>query len=307
MTNLNSSLVDELSHKKLILISGKGGTGKSLVAASFGRFMASRGKRVLVIESCAREQVSALFGLDPTGHSETKVLDNLYCINIQPRYCFEEYVILHLGLAQLYERVFRNKIVKSFLDAMPGLAETMLLGRIFHACQLTEPAYDMVIFDGPALGHFFSLLTTPQAVLSTGIGGPLIREVERVHALFTDSKRTGIVLASLAEKLVMSETLEFIPKILQDTKISILGVVVNRFFSEQDQNALYRLREGNDRLQPVISYLEQKVQTSLSIYTELMDELTQLGFSKKRVHTIPELGTIPQVISLELAHMLWDQ
>lgn len=243
--------LDNLVKYKLIMISGKGGTGKSLLAASLGLYFASMGKRVLVAQSSAKDELAPLFAGSDSIHTIIKVQstshlqdqdrlkhNNLFYANFIPHLCFEEYVSKHLGLIKLQEKIFRNNLVQTFLKALPGLSETMLLGRIFHACTIEEPAFDLVIFDGPSTGHFLSLMKTPDAVLSTGIPGPLMQEVQRVKDFLEDSSLATLLVACLPQKLVVSETIEFIQKLKEKTKLNIGGILLNRSYQlfPQEEN-----------------------------------------------------------------------
>lgn len=217
--------------RRLLLITGKGGIGKSLIAASLGQMAAEAGRRTLIVESASLDQLAPLFGGKPTGHVVTPVSSTLplATINLNPSDNFRDYVVKHLGQKALFEKVFSHRVVHSFIDTIPGLPELMLLGRLFYECELAPaPRFDLVIFDGPASGHFLSLMTTPAAVLSSNLGGPLARETERVRDFLANPAKAGILHVSTPEDLVVSETLDFLPALKAKSPARLAGILVNR-------------------------------------------------------------------------------
>lgn len=290
---------------KLIFVSGKGGVGKSVVAASLALCAAKLGKKVLLVENASKEQLPPLFSVDkPVGHNETQIFENLYCINLNSKECFREYVVEHLGMSNLYKKVFDRKLMKSFLDAIPGLNETMLLGRLYHTCMLRKPPrnYDLVIFDSPASGHFFNLLNTPAAVLGSGLMGPLIREVTKVSDFLENPDLCASFLVSIPEELVSSETLEFIPKIMNHTPVRLGGVFLNRTYSQPVRSKLSKLLEEKaySNLAVVKEYLKSKISMSEIEQKKFIEGIEELGLSEKCV-LLPELGFISEPLSSDLA------
>lgn len=215
--------------RKLLLITGKGGIGKSLISAAIGQAAAERGARVLIVENAAVDQIAPIFGRPTIGHQTTEVYPGLECINLNAEENFRDYVVKHLGQKRLFESVLSHRVVQSFISVIPGLGELMFLGRLFYECELApDPKYDLVIFDAPASGHFMSLMTTPDAVLDSNLGGPLRRETERVKAFLADRSKAGILYIATPEELVVSEALDFLPRLAKAAPAELMAVLVNR-------------------------------------------------------------------------------
>ena len=310
---VDCGFMDRIASRKLVLVGGKGGTGKSSITALMGQYLASN-KRVLILEMSSRERQSALFGHDPVGHSQVEVAPNIFCMNIDPRHCFEEYVVMRLGMRRLYDKVFNHRVVRSFLDAMPGLAETMLLGRIYHACEL-EGQYDHILFDAPASGHLLSLLTTPKAILSTGVGGPLVREVQKVQALLSECGKTGLVLTCLPPPLVASETVDFLHRLLAEAPIEIVGLVLNKSITGPSSHPVdFRLAApsddgatAEDRLHDSVvhRYLMHQVAMYERTRQELCSTMDELGLDHDLLHVGLEQPAGLDAISSARATAYW--
>jgi len=296
---MNTLSIDDLLSKKLVIFTGKGGIGKSLVTAACGQLAVDKGMRVLLVEKSDQEQIAPLFGHKDIGHNEVEISENLSCINLDTTKCFEEYVVKQLGQKKLFERVFSNNIVKTFLNTIPGLGESMLLGRIFYTCELADPApYDIVLFDAPASGHMQNLMTTPEAIINSGIGGPLVREVSRVRDFLAESDKVGTVVVAVPEELVISEVLEFLPKLKNESPAKLIGVLINRTVAKSEIEQLKNYAgsvEGED-LKNLTDFLLTRYLRSVENQEHLISELNAIG-EKGDIGAfafLPELGTVKE-------------
>ena len=295
---------------QLLFVSGKGGVGKSLVSASLAQLAASRGKKVLLVECSAIEQLPVLFGYpQPVGHNEIKVENGISCINLNVRECFREYVVDHLGMEQLYRKVLDRKLMKSFLYAMPGLSEIMLLGRLYHTCQVVEKdsRYDLVIFDAPASGHFYNLLNTPQAVIDARLAGPLVREIKKVTSFLQKKELCASLLITLPEELVSSETLEFIPRFIQESPVGLEGIFLNKYIDEAALVTLenhYSCSSMEDKIPQVVEFLKRKIDRTLREQLKFFDKLK--NFEKKsQCVRIPDLGVVQEPLDPKHLASFW--
>lgn len=208
---------DDILKRKLILVTGKGGVGKTTLVVSLAQMLKEEGKKVVVVEASRTPQLPKFAeGLE------------IECENLDVAQCFKDYLIEKLHQPKLYETVFSRDSVKTFLETIPGLGEVMLLGWMYFAVhESNKKKCDVVLFDAPSSGHFLTLLTTPKAIIETSIGGPLVHEVEKIQEFLTNGS-SSIIYLSAPEDLIMSETLEFLPKINKLTKIPIEMLIINR-------------------------------------------------------------------------------
>jgi Mrp family chromosome partitioning ATPase len=220
---------DLLDHR-LVVVTGKGGVGKSTVSAALAMLAARRGKRVLVAEVDARERVAPLLGGRPSGPVVRQVLPGISTVNVDPRHALEEYALMVVKVRAIYQAVFENRVVRFFLRAVPSLAETLMLGKILHEARSEEherPRWDLVVVDAPATGHAVQLLGTPRALLDTVPGGPLRRDAEWMQALLSTPERTAVALVSLPEEMPVTETAELDAQLGEGLKLPRGPVFMN--------------------------------------------------------------------------------
>jgi anion-transporting ArsA/GET3 family ATPase len=216
--------------RRLILVVGKGGVGRSTVAAAIADQCAARGRRTLLYETNANDRFGTYFDKPPVGPELTQLAQNLWAVNTNPAAALEEYGLMILKFKSVYEMVFENRVTKAFLRAIPGLDDYSLLGKVwFHTAEEKrgKPIWDNVIFDMPASGHSVSMLRIPWVITDTVPEGPLTRDARTVKELLTDPQRTSVVLVTLAEEMPVNEALEL------EAKLSGLGIVPQHIVCNQ--------------------------------------------------------------------------
>jgi anion-transporting ArsA/GET3 family ATPase len=219
-----------LFDKRLVLVLGKGGVGRSTVAASIAAAAARRGRRTLLFETNATDRFGAYFGKPAVGTEIAQLGPNLFGVNTNPAAALREYGLMVLKFERVYEMVFENRVTKAFLRAIPGLDDYSLIGKAwFHVEEHKrgKPTWDTVVFDMPASGHSLSMLRIPWTIVDTVPEGPLTRDARRVQALLHDRARTAIVVVSLAEEMPANEARE-----LQD-KLALLGLAPEQLVVNQ--------------------------------------------------------------------------
>ena len=240
---------NDLIDRKLLLVTGKGGIGKTLVGAALAQKAAAVGKKVCLIESTAHDQIAPLFGRGPIGHKVTLVSDNIWAVNLNATETFKDFIVKYLGLETLFNKVFSHSLVQSLLAMLPALSEITLLGRIYYACELAkDPQFDLVIFDGFSSGHFYNLLTTPEAVMNSGLVGPVITETRRIRDYMGQTENCGVLVVANPEPLIASESVEFVEKLIALNWVSVAALIVNRYQPSEGVSAELEalVAAGND-------------------------------------------------------------
>ena len=197
--------------RQLIVVTGKGGVGKTLVTALLGEVFADAGRRVLLIETDPRESLHQTLGVPPSGGDIASVRSGLLLQNLQPRRVLEQLVRERLRVDLLVRRVLASPVFDHFAEGAPGLKELAVLGhalRVVRGEDRQAPPVDMVVLDAPASGHAASLVTAPQLVSEIIREGPFGRMAADLSAFMADRERTGIVAVTHADEMPVQETLE---------------------------------------------------------------------------------------------------
>jgi anion-transporting ArsA/GET3 family ATPase len=215
-----------------VLVTGKGGTGKTTLAAALARAGADRGLRVLVAELGRDAQLPRLLAPRPApvGYPEREIAPGLFAIRIDPFEALAEYLGLELGLPGLVHRVVAHRGFRQLMEASPGWRDLIALGKVWHLERARDkggrPRFDLLVVDAPATGHGVTFLDVPRVVISAVRAGPLRHHTEQVEALLRDPQRTLVLPVSLAEELPVRETLSLVARIRQ-LGLPIDRVVVN--------------------------------------------------------------------------------
>ncbi len=223
-----------LSNKRLVVVVGKGGVGRSTVAAAIAGQLARSGNRTLLYQTNANDRFGAYFGSAPVGTEAVQLAANLWAVNATPASALAEYGLMILRFKSVYEMVFENRVTKAFLRAIPGLDDYAMLGKAwFHTTEEKrgKPVWDTVVFDMPASGHAFSMLRVPWVITDTVPDGPLTRDAHTVKTLLTDPVRTAAILVTLAEEMPVNEAIELEAK-LKTLDIVPQHLVVNQIYPE---------------------------------------------------------------------------
>ncbi|HZH04699.1 MAG TPA: ArsA-related P-loop ATPase [Myxococcaceae bacterium] len=232
--------------RRLCIITGKGGVGKSTVAAALALRSARSGKKTLAVEVNTGDRLTRLLAKPPAGPSIARLEENLWAVDIRPQEALREYVLMTLKYQAVYRAVFENRVVRTFIRLLPSVQELVTLGKVFYHLREKEPdgsyRFDRIILDAPATGHAISMLSVPQVLLDTVPPGPLAQEVRIMRDLLTDPAVTACLLVSLPEEMPVNETLELNAALRDRVRAPAAATVLNGFtaprFTEADAAAL---------------------------------------------------------------------
>lgn len=235
-----------LASRRFLIVTGKGGVGKSTVSAALAVALAREGKRVLVALCNAKEKLSRMLGTAPLGSAVSPLVPGVWGVNIDPDVALFEYGQVILKSKTLTSLVFDSKLVKGFLRGVPGMQEWATLGKAWwHTTETLDdgrPRFDVVILDAPATGHGLDMLRVPKVILDVVPPGLLRRDAERAMEMFRDPTQSGVVLVTLPEDLPVTETLELAAALEGDLRVPVAKLVVNQMlpplFSRDERGAL---------------------------------------------------------------------
>jgi anion-transporting ArsA/GET3 family ATPase len=225
-----------LSKVRLHFVTGKGGTGKSTIAAALALTLAAGGRKVLLVEVEGRQGIAQLFDVPPLPYQELKIATaerggqvNALAIDIEA--AFLEYLDMFYNLGIAGRAMRRVGAIEFATTIAPGLRDVLLTGKIKESVVRTNkgsktPVYDAIVVDAPPTGRIARFLDVTKAVSDLAKGGPVHSQAESVVRLL-HSDQTAIHLVTLLEALPVQETLEAIEE-LAEMKLPIGSVIVNR-------------------------------------------------------------------------------
>ena len=227
--------------KRLVVVTGKGGTGKTTVSAALGLVAARAGKRTVVCELGRQERLAALFGAQPLGHTERELAPGLSGISIDPERAKAEWLRHQLKSGALAGMLGHSRIFQYLTAAAPGLSELVTMGAIWDLAQLERrlggSAYDVAIVDAPATGHGIALLRSPKTFADIARVGPIHRQALRIHDFVTDRGSTGVLAVALPEEMPVNETVELGERLDAELGMGLDAVVVNGLYPERFTDA----------------------------------------------------------------------
>jgi len=219
-----------LLEKPLVVVTGKGGVGKSTVAAALGLAAARRGKRTIIAEVARRDDVSRVLG--GTGVHEDELAPGLHHISIDPEDALEQYLVDQLPSRALADVLLSSRGFGYLAAATPGLRELLTVGKVWELAQEDRRTpgarpYDLVILDAPATGHGVAILAAPRTFADAALMGRIARQGRIIDAMLSDPAQTGVVAVARAEEMPVNETLALQDALPVTVGLQIAVVVAN--------------------------------------------------------------------------------
>jgi len=214
--------------KRLAIVVGKGGVGRTTTAVALAIAAAREGKRVVVVELYGLAAVPAAYELPDRSYQAREVAAGVDTMSLTPGECMNEYGRRKLRVGALVRLVFGNRVMGSFIDAVPGMHDLLQLGKIEHLVLTGEvdgQGYDLVVVDAPATGHGLTLLAATRSMMEMTRVGPFHDLAASIDELIRDPARTALVLATLPEEMPVNETLDFLDSLGADQGLVELLVI----------------------------------------------------------------------------------
>src|SRR6202035_1131889 len=211
-------------------VTGKGGVGKTTVAAGLAQLAAEHGKRVLVCEVDAKGDVTSLFEAPPTDFTPREIAPNVWSMSMDTEASLREYLKLNLRIP-IVGRI--GPLAKAFdfvATAAPGVREILTVGKFCY--EVREKHYDLVVVDASATGHIVGQLAAPQAINDLVKVGLIRSQTDWILEILSDPARTGLVIVSTPEEMPVNETIELSKRGAEETTVKLAAIVVNRVLPE---------------------------------------------------------------------------
>ena len=285
-----------------MIVTGKGGVGKSTVALALALAAARRGKRTILCEVSAQEHLSRVFHRAEVGFHEVEMAENLWAISIDPDESLREYVLLQLKVKAMRDLLFKSRIFTYLAAATPGLKELVTIGKIWELALEDRKVkqgrnYDLVIVDAPATGHGVGFLQTPRTFANVARVGPIRQQAEILDKFIRNRKRTGMAVVTLPEEMPVNETAKLERDLASEVGVQVSRIFCNGLyperFPEEETGALIELaaeREGAVRVACRAAASESRRARAEREQLARLEEITEAPVTTLPFLFEPELG-----------------
>lgn len=216
--------------KRLVLVSGKGGVGKSAVATGLALLAQRHGLRVLIIEMESGGGLSAHFGTGRLAFQPTEVRPGLHAMEMVRSEALLEYLQLQLRLPGMGRFGSVARAFDALATTAPAVREIVTIGKILW--EVREEKWDLVIVDAPPTGQIGSYLRAPQSISELVTTGRIRAQADWMAGTLADPERTALILVNLPEELPTTETLETIDWVAKTEVVGAPTVIANRVLDE---------------------------------------------------------------------------
>ncbi len=220
----------DLLDRKLLFVTGKGGVGKTTIAASLALLAAQQGKRTLVGEIDAKGNLADFFETGPTQFKEREISSNLWAMSMDTEESLKEYLSLQLKIPFIAKVGPLARTFDFVANAAPGVKEILTIGKFLW--EVRERHYDLVVVDAVASGHITGQLAAPQAIQELVQVGMVRDQVGWMLDILGDPDLTGAVIVAAPEEMPVNETLELAARLRDETVVELAAVVANRVLPE---------------------------------------------------------------------------
>jgi anion-transporting ArsA/GET3 family ATPase len=239
--------------QKLLIVTGKGGVGKSTVAAALALACAARGERTLLVVPASADEPHPVFG-SIVRYEPAPVRANLFASRVDGHSALKEYVRRTLWPARLYDWVVDSRALVHFTEAAPGFDELMCMGKVYELCK--DSAFQRIVFDAPSTGHALLMLRVARVTAAAVRTGALHHNALKIQLLLENDTRTSVVTVALAEEMPVRETLELRARLESEAALRPGPVLVNRvrqqLFSQSEIDALGSIAAPSPTLERLV-------------------------------------------------------
>jgi anion-transporting ArsA/GET3 family ATPase len=272
---------------KLHVVTGKGGTGKSTVAAALALALASHGKNVLLCEVEGRQGIARMFDVDQLPYEERRIAagltgddgtpGNVYALHVDAESALLEYLAMYYRLGRAGRALDRFGVIEFATTIAPGVRDVLLTGKVFEAAKegrrgKNTRQYDAVVLDAPPTGRITRFLGVNSELAGLAKMGPVKNQADTVMTLFR-SKRTAVHLVTVLEEMPVQETADAIAE-LRRARLPVGGVVVNQVRPQDlDTAALEAIRADTVEVEGLVADLKSAgIEAGDEIVNDLLAE-----------------------------------
>jgi anion-transporting ArsA/GET3 family ATPase len=234
-----------LLDRRLLLVTGKGGTGKTSITAALALLAAQHQGRVLACEVDAKGDLADFYESSKLDFRPREVQPRLFAMSMSTEESLQEYLRLQLHLPAIARIGPLARAFDFVATAAPGVREILTVGKL--AYEARERHYRLVVADASASGHVIGQLAAPRAIDELVRVGPIHDQTGWMLEVLGDPAVTGLVIVTTPEEMPVNETIELVARVRSETDVDLAAIVVNRvlpeLFSRVDEEVFEHLRE----------------------------------------------------------------
>jgi anion-transporting ArsA/GET3 family ATPase len=287
--------------QEILFVTGKGGVGKSTVAAAVALKKANEGARVLLVEIGDQSFYKDYFGLPKVGFEPTKIQNNLSVALWTGQNCLREYIIYLIKVEALYKLFFENAVMKAFVNVAPALPELAIMGKATSGPRKHGPKlpFDCLVIDCFATGHFMALIGAPSGMAEAVSFGPMGEQSRGIDAILRDPKICKYYLVSLLEELPVKETEELYDHLKEKFGITA-DIILNKCLEGKIASSEFAAAKKSESAE--FRDFAEDYRHNLELQSTLRERLKTL---KRKIQCLPQVwSTEPKEVLKTLAEEL---
>ncbi|MCB0413086.1 MAG: ArsA family ATPase [Bdellovibrionales bacterium] len=259
-------------NQQLFFVTGKGGVGKSLVAAALAEGFVQQGHKTLLIELGHESFYRHFYGL--SGEEERFVLPNGVEVQLlEGEAALKEYVLHYVKISKIVDLFFENKVSRSLVKVAPGLKELAVMGKITSGIRKIGPPfdYDKIIVDGYATGHFLALLRAPRGMYEAIQVGPMGVQSKNIISVLSDPSKCQYYVVGLPEEMAIKEAIELRAEIYNETQ-QASKLIINQVLPKNIVDLAEQASPSEK--DEFVQFLQHKHQSQIESLRQLVDSGT---------------------------------
>jgi anion-transporting ArsA/GET3 family ATPase len=246
---------------RIIVVCGKGGTGKTTLSLALGLKHANEGRRVVIVSSHPVPELAIAVSLEGIATRFPTAARNLFVVHLDPRELLHEVVEQNFPVQMVAQAILNSSIFKNLVEVAPGLKEFYFLARLQQlaerkatAAGADEPDYELLIWDAPASGHFLGTLRSARA-FEKYLSGPLASTGAEMDRFFSNSANIKILAVTPLEEMAIAETIEMTESLARDFQLRCSSLILNMVspLVTADENEAKKLRV-DDETSPALRF-----------------------------------------------------